>query len=101
MTEKSYCVYILASISRRLYVGCTSDLGRRVLQHKQGVGPEHTRLYRIDRLVWWDTVRSKHEALEAERRLKDYNRAKKVKLIERQNAGWLDLSDDWLRSDGG
>lgn len=100
MTDKSYYVYILTSISRRLYVGCTSDLRRRILQHRQGLGPAHTRLYRIDRLVWWDTVRSKREALEAERRLKDFNRLKKVRLIEAQNAGWLDLSDDWLRSGG-
>lgn len=100
MTDKSYYVYILASICRRLYVGCTSDLRRRILQHRQGLGPAHTRLYRIDRLVWWDTVRSKREALEAERRLKDSNRSKKVRLIEAQNADWLDLSDDWLRSGG-
>lgn len=101
MTDKSYYVYILASISRRLYVGCTSDLQRRLLQHKQGLGPEHTRRYRISRLVWWETVRSKREALDAERRLKDANRAKKIRLIEAQNAGWVDLSDDWLRSGGG
>src|ERR1043165_3355548 len=101
MTDKYYYVYILASISRRLSVGCTSDLRRRILQHRQGLGPEHPRLYRINRLVWWDTVRSKHEALAAERRLKDCNRAKKIKLIEAKNAGWLDLADDWLRSSEG
>ena len=100
MTDKRYYVYILSSLSRRLYVGCTSDLRRRIIQHRQGLGPDHTRLYRIDHLVWWDTVRSKHEALEAERRLKDSNRSKKIKLIEAQNAGWLDLSADWVRSDG-
>ena len=58
-------------------------------------------MYRIHHLVWWDTVRSKREALEAERRLKDCNRTKKVKLIEAQNAGWLDLSCQWLPADDG
>jgi len=90
-----YYVYILASRSRRLYVGLTSDLERRVAQHKTKAIPGFTSRYNIDRLVWFECTSDAHTATERERQLKNWRREKKVRLIEAENAEWEDLAADW------
>jgi putative endonuclease len=89
-------VYILASKSRVLYIGITSDLRRRVYQHKIGLLPGFTLEYRVTRLVhfeWTDHIRA---AIERERELKSWRRARKIELIEAHNPAWLDLALDWF-----
>src|SRR5688500_155371 len=65
-----YYVYILASHSRRLYVGMTRDLLRRVAEHQAGTTPGFTRRYRIDRLVYFEHTHDVHAAIAREKQLK-------------------------------
>lgn len=91
---KQYWVYILASLSQRLYVGVTNDLERRVREHKAGEGSVFTRRYRIDRLVYFQAFGDIQEAIRAEKTIKGWTREKKRALIESANPGWLDLAAD-------
>jgi putative endonuclease len=85
-------VYLLASQPHgTLYVGMTDQLLRRVWQHKTKSVPGFTAKYGVDRLVWFEA----HETLESvvlrEKRIKEWRRAWKIQLIERNNPYWLDL----------
>ncbi len=89
-----YHVYIMAS--RRngtLYVGMTSDLVRRVYEHKNGVVPGFTKRYGVHRLVYFESTSDVRIAAQRERTLKRWNRAWKIALIEKGNPDWTDLSD--------
>ena len=86
------CVYILAS--RRhgtLYVGVTSDVAKRVWQHKNDVLPGFTRRYGVHRLVWYEPHESMTAAIAREKAIKAWKRQWKIDLIERSNPEWLDL----------
>ena len=89
---KTYHVYILAS-SRNgtLYVGVTSDLARRVWQHKSKAVSGFTSKYRVDRLVHFEVFDSVETAITREKALKKWNRAWKLRLIEEANPDWDDL----------
>lgn len=87
-------VYILASKRNgTLYIGVTSDLVRRVTQHKNKEADGFTKKYGVDILVWYQTFDSITDAITAEKRLKEWKRDWKVQLIERDNPYWNDLSD--------
>jgi putative endonuclease len=92
---REYFVYMLASRSRRLYVGMTSDLERRVAEHKSKAIAGFTSRYNIDRLVWFESTESVLAAAGRERQLKNWRREKKVMLIEMENATWEDLAAEW------
>jgi putative endonuclease len=94
----SFFVYMLAS--RRngtLYIGMTDDIARRLEAHKSGVVPGFTSRYGVTRLVWLEAHPSREEAFLRERRMKKWNRAWKIELIEQANPQWRDLSGDLLR----
>jgi putative endonuclease len=93
---RAYFVYILASKSGVLYVGSTSDLARRVYQHRHGLLPGFTQQYNVNRLVWYDVAPNSRAMVEMEREVKSWRREKKVRLIETTNPGWHDLAVDWL-----
>jgi len=93
---KTFTVYILASLSRRLYVGMTGDLLGRLQEHRTAILPSFTTRYRINRLVHFEQTPNVRAAIERETEIKGWSREKKVQLIERTNAGWLDLSQDWF-----
>ncbi len=85
-------VYILAS--RRngtLYVGVTSDLGRRVWEHKQNLTPGFTAKYNVHDLVFAERFEKIDEAIAFEKRIKKWRRAWKIELIEKDNPQWQDL----------
>ena len=88
-------VYILANLNRSvLYVGVTSDLVTRVAAHRQGLEPSSfTARYRVDRLVHFDAFEDITVAIQREKQLKGWSRAKKIRLIERDNPLWEDLWD--------
>ena len=87
-----YYVYLLASKSYgTLYVGVTSDLTRRVLEHKNKLVPGFTRRYGVDRLVWFEAHDLVEAAIRREKRLKEWKRDWKINLIERHNPHWIDL----------
>ena len=92
MGEERYAVYIMAS--RRngtLYVGVTNDLGRRACEHRTGAGATYTRRYAVRLLVWYERYADINEAIARENRLKKWERAWKLELIEAMNPDWADL----------
>jgi putative endonuclease len=91
-TERSYWVYILASkIGGTLYIGITGDLVKRVYEHKSKVVDGFTKTYDVTRLVYFEQFSDPISAIEREKRLKKWNRAWKVRLIEEDNPNWDDL----------
>jgi putative endonuclease len=93
MAERFH-VYILASRYRgTMYVGVTSDFGRRIEAHKAGSVPGFTKTYKVNRLVHAESYSSISEARVRERVLKRWRRDWKIKLIEVENPRWTDLSD--------
>ena len=90
----AFFVYIVASKRNgTLYIGMTDDLPKRAWQHKNSVIKGFTRDYGVKALVWYETHNSRESALLRERRMKKWNRAWKLELIEKQNPDWLDLSE--------
>jgi putative endonuclease len=89
---RTYCVYIMASRSRVLYVGVTNDLARRVNEHKQGSVPGFTTKYRVTRLVYVEEFADIRDAIAREKEIKGWVRSRKVRLIENRNSTWEDLS---------
>ena len=99
MPRGRYFVYILASKSRKLYVGVTNDLERRIYEHKQKLADGFTARYRIDRLVHFEETSDVMTAMEREKQIKGWLRDKKIALIESSNATWEDLSEAWYKAD--
>jgi putative endonuclease len=90
--EKRFFVYILAS--RRngtLYVGVTSDLTRRMHEHREGLVPGFTREHGVKTLMWMEPHDRAEDAIIREKRLKKWNRAWKIRLVEEANPDWRDL----------
>lgn len=89
---KHFYVYILASqYNGTLYVGITSDLVARVFQHRNGQTDGFTKKYIVNRLVWFEEYALPTTAIEREKQLKKWNRAWKIRLIEKSNPRWNDL----------
>ena len=95
----SYYVYVLASISRTLYVGVTNDLERRVAEHVEELRPGFAARYHVKRLVYFEAFSDIETAIAREKQLKGWRRSKKIKLIESLNPNWNDLSTGNLVSD--
>jgi putative endonuclease len=96
--ERQPAVYILAS--RRngtLYIGVTSDLIARVWHHRTDAVPGFTQKYGVHTLVYYELHDTMYAAITREKRLKKWNRAWKVQLIERSNPKWADLWDQIRR----
>ena len=91
----SFYVYLLASGPHgTLYCGSTDDLVARVWQHREKVTPGFTSRYGVDRLVWFEVHDSRDGAFTRERRIKEWPRAWKLRLIERENPDWCDLWEE-------
>ena len=91
-----YYVYILANrYNTVLYIGFTNDLNRRVYEHKNNLVPGFTSKYRVHKLVYFETTSDVRVAIEREKQLKGWTRAKKEALIAKENPMWRDLSEDW------
>jgi len=87
-------IYILASKSGVLYIGVTSKLGPRILQHKSKETEGFTAKYNVNRLVYFEKFEDIRSAIAREKRLKGWARVKKVALINRQNPTWHDRSEN-------
>lgn len=88
-------VYILASKPKgTLYIGVTSDLVKRVWQHKNNFVKGFTSKYDVHRLVWYESHECMESAISWEKVLKNWNRSWKVRLIEEDNPEWKDLYSD-------
>jgi putative endonuclease len=98
MPQKTCAVYILASKKYgTLYIGVTSDLVRRVYEHKQEMVDGFTKRYHIHDLVYFETSESIEGAIIREKQLKGTNRDRKINLIETMNPEWNDLYETILR----
>ena len=93
MRSVRFFVYILASRFRTLYIGVTNDLGLRLAQHRLRTPGTYTARYRIDRLVYVEEFSDIREAIQREKQLKGWRRARKIALIESTNPEWYDLAD--------
>jgi putative endonuclease len=93
---RDYHVYILASRSGTLYIGVTSDLRRRMFEHKAGALPGFTTKYRVTRLVYVEQTSDVRVAIAREKQLKRWPRWRKERLIEAENPGWGDLAAGWF-----
>jgi putative endonuclease len=90
--EKRFFVYILASAKHgTLYIGVTSNLIRRVYEHKTKVVPGFTKKYDITKVVYYEIFDDPLSAIEREKKLKKWRRDWKIRLIEEENPGWADL----------
>jgi putative endonuclease len=90
----AFYVYILAS--RRngtLYTGITNNLGKCIIEHRDGRGSKFVRDYRVFMLVYAEAYDDPRDAIAAEKRIKRWRRAWKIALIETSNPEWRDLSD--------
>jgi len=93
--SKQPCVYMLAS--RRngtLYVGVTSDLLKRVWEHKNDVVEGFTKRYGVHSLVWYEPHETMESAIMREKAIKEWKRAWKLDVIEKANPEWKDLYDN-------
>jgi putative endonuclease len=72
----------------------TDDLLKRAWQHRNGVIAGFTRDYHVKQLVWYEVHESRESAIIRERRIKKWNRAWKLELIEKENQNWRDLSEN-------
>ena len=91
-----YYVYILTNQTDQvMYIGVTNDLERRVYEHKHHLIEGFTRNYRVDKLVYFEETSDVMAAIEREKQLKKWRRAKKNALVQQTNPLWRDLSLDW------
>jgi len=94
---KQYYVYILASEKNgTLYIGVTSDLVKRIYEHKQKLIDGFTKEYNVQALVYYEQHNEIEEAILREKQMKKWNRKWKIKLIEENNPEWKDLHDEIL-----
>lgn len=94
--ERTPCVYILASQRNgTLYIGVTSDLIARIHQHRNETLDGFSRKHGVKRLVWFEVHEEMEPAIIREKRLKKWNRAWKLRLIEEVNPAWRDLAKDF------
>jgi putative endonuclease len=90
--EKEPATYIIDSAPNGiLYVGVTSDLHTRMMEHREGTFDGFTKRYDVKQLVYYEIFETMPEAITRETRLKKWNRAWKVRLIHRMNPSWADL----------
>ena len=93
---KNPCIYIMAPRKNgTIYTGVTSDLMKRVWEHKNNVFKGFTSQYSVRRLVYFDDVGDMQSAFNREKQIKGWLRKKKIALIESMNPEWNDLSEGW------
>ena len=94
--QQTYYVYIMSNISRTLYVGVTSDLERRVWEHRQKHKKGFTQTYNCAMLVYFESCSWVDDAIAREKQIKGWKRSRKLDLVRETNPNWLDLAADWF-----
>ena len=98
MVNRRYFVYMLANRAKMTYIGVTSDLHRRVYEHRNGTGSKYTSKHGIHDLVWFDETNEIESALIKEKQMKNWRRQWKCNLVEQRNYFWEDLARDWYEN---
>lgn len=95
--DKLYHVYILSNKTNTVvYIGVTGDLMRRLWEHRNDVADGFTKRYHVHKLVYYESTTDAQAAIDREKQLKKWRRAKKNELIESINPAWKDLATDWF-----
>lgn len=99
MQKKQPAIYIVTNKPYgSLYIGVTSDLVKRIFEHKNGLLPKSfTGKYKLKTLVYYQLFETMEEAIRQEKRLKNWHREWKDNLIKEHNPNWFDLSEDILK----
>ena len=93
----NYYVYILANkTNSTVYIGVTSDLMRRLWEHRNDRIEGFTKTYHVHKLVYYESFSDVRDAIAREKQLKGWRRARKNELIESVNPAWEDLAGDWF-----
>jgi putative endonuclease len=95
MRDRTYYTYIVASRTRVLYIGVTSNIEVRMKQHKTKAFAGFTADYNCNRLVYYQCYDDPNRAIGREKQLKGWTRTKKLALIKKINPTWIDLSENW------
>ena len=91
-----YYVYLLTNkLNTVLYVGVTNNLERRLYEHKNELADSFTKRYHIHKLVYYETTPDVRVAIEREKQIKSWSRARKNALVNEMNPKWKDLSLEW------
>ena len=96
---KEYYVYIMSSFSKRLYVGVTNNLHRRVYEHKNHLVEGFTKKYNLTWLVYYEMTNDVTSAISREKQIKGWLRSKKLILVESMNPEWDDLAETWFKGE--
>ena len=96
MRDRPCYVYMMANASRMLYVGVTSDLEKRMWQHKKNEYAGFTQKYDLKRLVYYEPFGDIRAAIAREKQMKGWVRSRKVALIRKFNPKWRDLAEEWV-----
>lgn len=95
--QKDFYVYILTNYEETtLYIGVTSDLTKRIYEHKQKINPGFSSKYNLNKLVYYEMTSSSSDAIAREKQLKRWHREWKWNLIKEFNPELIDLSKDWV-----
>lgn len=95
MSERQFVVYIMTNKKLgTIYIGVTSNLPRRIFEHKNGVLDGFCKRYNLDKLVYYELYETALEAITREKQLKFWKRAWKIKRIDDFNPEWRDLAED-------
>ena len=91
-----YFVYILSNWDDSvLYIGVTSNLPRRLYEHRNGLVDGFTKKYNVHKLIYFEQTNDAYSAISREKQLKKWRRSKKNELISKMNPDWIDLSKTW------
>ena len=91
-----YYVYLLTNWNNKvLYTGVTNDLKRRIYEHKNGLTDGFSKKYKLHKLVYFDSTTDVRAAIEREKQIKGWTRAKKNELVVSMNPGWEELAIEW------
>ena len=93
--NKQFYVYIMTNkYNKVLYIGVTSDIKRRVYEHRNKLIEGFTKKYNVTKLVYYEIYQDSYEAIKREKQLKAGSRKKKLELINNTNQQWIDLYDE-------
>ena len=91
-----YYVYILTNqYNTVVYTGVTNNLERRLYEHRNHLVDGFTKRYNLNKLIYFETTSDVRSAIEREKQIKGWTRAKKNALIESVNPKWNDISQEW------
>ncbi len=95
MNEKQFYIYLMTNNSNNvIYTGVTSNLKKRVYQHKKKIIKGFTSKYKINKLVYYEIFKDAYTAISREKKIKGGSRKKKIELIENFNPNWDDLYEE-------